>query len=126
MAERKYLQGEFELLIGPGKKGEPGSFPVDQFLASPLGTAPTYDFTTPYGDEISLPIPEGSFKAYVEKHKAEYSGPEPYIAFFAKYHRPPGEKTPIPPGTTAKKQSSKEAYAIDKLFEESEKRRKNG
>ncbi len=71
--KRVYLQGTFELQISPAKKGDDKALPLDQVLALPLGTNPTYDFTSPYGDEISLPIPEGSIKAYVEKHKEQFS-----------------------------------------------------
>jgi hypothetical protein len=94
--KRVYLQGSFELILTPAKKGDDNAMPLNLVLASSLGTNPTYDFISPYGDEISLPIPEGSIKAYVEKHKENFSDPDSYIIIFAKYHRPHGEKNPIP------------------------------
>lgn len=101
--KRVYLQGTFELLISPAKKGEENVLTVKQVLSMPFGTQPTWDFTSPYGDEISLPIPEGSIKAYVEKHKENFKDPDAHILIFAKYHRAPGEKTPIPPGLKVEK-----------------------
>jgi hypothetical protein len=94
--KRVYLQGAFELILTPAKKGDDNAIPLNIVLTSPLGTNPTYDFTSPYGDEISLPIPEGSIKAYVEKHKEKFSDPDSHIIIFAKYHRPHGEKNAIP------------------------------
>lgn len=96
--KRVYLKGTFELIIKPVKKDELGALPLAHYLATPEADSPTYDFVSPYGDEISLPIPEGSIRAYVEKHKKDFDFPEPHIKIGAKYHRVPGEKTPIPEG----------------------------
>ncbi len=99
MAEKRvYLQGTFELILSPAKRGDEHALPLDQVLAIPLATNSTYDFTSPYGDEISLPIAEGSIKAYVEKHQEDFNYPDAHIVIFAKYNRPPGEKNPIPEG----------------------------
>lgn len=94
--KRVFLQGDFDLVISPATKDEEFGLPLDMVLATSLGTSPTYDFTTAYGDEISLPIPEGSIKAYVEKHKEQFDFPDARIRISAVYQRAPGEKIPIP------------------------------
>lgn len=102
------MQGEFELSIIPCEKDKfVGAIPIAKLASIEFATKPTFDFKLPSGDEVSLPIPEGSLQAYVAKHPALFSGKNDHVVMVANYVPVPGEKSAkpsLPDATTPNRQ----------------------